>query len=133
MLKLRIFRSWTWELACSPMEVRYGGQNPMRMVSHDELQYFHPTEYKLGMVSDGEWRPVEIVEGEKPKHPRDIEREKECTRISEGLKDVFKNAKRGHFAVGIQRHGEDATCICGGKIPAGGSLTKPNKCENDTG
>lgn len=125
MLKLRIFRRWTWELACSPMEVRYGGTNPMKLVAHDELQYFHPTEYKLGMVSDGEWRPVEIVEGEKPKHPRDVEHDKECAKIRDGFKDIFKNAKQGHFAVGIQRHGEPSKCICSGMITNG-------KCDNDT-
>ena len=121
MLKLRIFRTFTWELACSPMEVRYGGTNPTKLVSRDELQFY-------GQGPDGEigWYPVEVVEDEKPKHPREIETEKERARISEGMKNIFFGAKKAHFPLGIQRHGEPSRCVCGGILLGG-------KCDNDTG
>jgi hypothetical protein len=42
------------------MEVRYGGPNPMKLVAHDELQYFY----------HGKWYPIEVVEASKPNIPR---------------------------------------------------------------
>ena len=60
-MKLRIYRTWTWQIACSPMEVIYGGPNPMKLVAHDQLQYF------CGDL----WVDIEIVEAEKPLHPNE--------------------------------------------------------------
>jgi hypothetical protein len=61
VLRLRIHRTYTWEIACSPMEVKYGGPNPMELVAHDQIQYQNPP--------DPVWNNVEVVEGERPPHP----------------------------------------------------------------
>jgi hypothetical protein len=61
-MKLRIYRQWTWELNYSPMEIRYGRSNPMKLVAYDELQYFY----------HGKWYPIEVVGAPKPKQPGEI-------------------------------------------------------------
>lgn len=43
------------------MEVRYGGNNPHKLVSSDELQYQDEL--------TGYWHPVEVFEEPKPKFP----------------------------------------------------------------
>lgn len=55
-MELRISRTWREELACSISEVRFGGDNPMKRVSSDTLQY------RESAFSD--WKDVEIVEDE---------------------------------------------------------------------
>lgn len=52
-MKLRILRKYKKELACSPLEVRYGGSNQMKLVSYDTLQYFDEV--------TSEWLNVPIV------------------------------------------------------------------------
>jgi len=68
-MKLRIFRTYTWELACSRTEVRFGGPNPMKLVAHDTLQFNNC----VGCY-ESDWENVEIVEGTKPPHPDEHER-----------------------------------------------------------
>lgn len=80
-MRLRIYRTWSWVLNCSPYEVRYGGDNPMKLVSSDVLQYF-----------DGEeWRDVEVVEEEKPEHPRKAEQRKEYEKMQKSWDKIFKD------------------------------------------
>lgn len=76
-MKLRIYRTWNWELACSPFEVRYGGDNPMKLVSTDVLQY---------LAEDDIWRTVEVVEEEKPKHPKEKRQLEEYERWKKTIK-----------------------------------------------
>lgn len=58
-MKLRVYRTFHWELDCSSSEVLMGGTNPMKLVASDELQQF----------KEGEWVPVEVVEEPKPPYP----------------------------------------------------------------
>jgi hypothetical protein len=60
-MKLRVQRTFTWELTIPRSEVKLGGNNPYKLVPHDELQLSY---------GDGIWAPVEVVEMEKPPHPR---------------------------------------------------------------
>lgn len=68
-MRLRIFRTYTWECLLPDSEIRIGGRNPLSLVPHDELQYLayedrnDPT-YNV-------WRPVEVAEGPVPEHPHD--------------------------------------------------------------
>ncbi len=59
-MKLRILRTWKWELSCSPMEIVHGGTNPKKLVSSDELQYQDEL--------TGYWYPVEVFEEPKPEY-----------------------------------------------------------------
>lgn len=63
-MKLRIVRKGSWELACSPSEVRMGGVNPVKLVYVDQLQYYGENEE--GVVG---WHPVEVVVEDPPPHP----------------------------------------------------------------
>jgi len=60
-MRIRIYRTWTWELACSPREVQFGGKNPMKLVAHDKLQYQNPPNPK--------WYDIDIEEEAKPERP----------------------------------------------------------------
>jgi hypothetical protein len=61
-MKLRIYRTWTWELAIPRSEVRLGGKNPYKLVPHDQLQLSY---------CDDVWAPVEIVAEVEPPHPNE--------------------------------------------------------------
>ena len=82
-MKIRIYRTYTWELDCPRSEVRFGGPNPMKLVAHDELQY---QDDECGT----NWFPVSIMEGTKPKHPDD-----NGYLANVNLGDFFKQGKRG--------------------------------------
>jgi len=53
-MKLRILRKYSKQLDCHPMDVRYGGPNPMKIVNYDTLQYFNE--------ATSEWIDVPIIE-----------------------------------------------------------------------
>lgn len=59
-MDLRIHRSFVWENANPPGLTVLGGQNLMKLVSYDKLQY-----KTLG----GEWQDVPIVKDPVPVHP----------------------------------------------------------------
>jgi len=60
-MRLRIYRTFSWEVDCRKSEICLGGKNPMKLVDKDELQFFDP------FIRD--WVPVELVEEEKPINP----------------------------------------------------------------
>jgi len=61
-MELRIYRTWRWVAAFEPM---IGQKVPLRLEPMDELQYQeHPF---------AEWKPVPIVDAEKPEHPDEAE------------------------------------------------------------
>jgi hypothetical protein len=93
MPELRIFRRYTWELDCSPIEVCYGGSNPMKLVAYDELQY-----RGSGPQKD-DWLPVPVVEAEKPLYPHDAQQQDNIRRQSEELRDIFAKAKKVYRAI----------------------------------
>ena len=64
-MQIRIYRKWSYELACSQMESKIGGINPMKLVSHDKLQYKDDYENSL-------WQNVVVIEEEKPIHPDNV-------------------------------------------------------------
>ncbi len=41
MTNLRVLRKISEEIACSPLETRFGGPNPMKTVISDTLQFFN--------------------------------------------------------------------------------------------
>lgn len=77
-MKLRIYRTFTWELAIPQSEVRLGGRNPFKLVAHDELQYNN-----TGLMVD--WAPVLVVEAEKPEHPHEAKDREFAKRQSEAI------------------------------------------------
>lgn len=86
MNELRVFRTFTWELACSPDEVRYGGSNPVKLVAHDELQY-----RSRGAQKD-HWISVPVVEAARPEHPQ-AKRDREAHEQSiAGIQQIFRTA-----------------------------------------
>ena len=62
-MKLRIHRTWSWVLDCSRSEMIYGGKNPMKLVSHDELQF-------LDIDNGNRWTPIRVMEEDKPEEPK---------------------------------------------------------------
>ena len=58
-MRLRIFRKYSWVLDCNPREVRFGGENPFKLVHYDTLQ----------CLTEKGWENIEIVEDVKPPHP----------------------------------------------------------------
>jgi hypothetical protein len=83
-MKLRVYRTWHWELNCSPLEVRYGGENPMKLVSSDTLQY---------LDEDDVWKDVEVVEEEKPLHPRAEKEKRNYEKMQKEWEEMFKKLK----------------------------------------
>lgn len=69
-MELRIYRTWRWVTA---VESTIGQKLPLQLESIDEIQY---RAYPLV-----EWKPVPIVEAEKPEHPADIESRKQNEEI----------------------------------------------------
>ena len=87
-MNLRIYRTFTWELACSPSEVRYGGDNPMQLVSHDELQYFDACG-SAQPPNDSMWHPVKIVEAEKPESPKEKKRRERAEEMAKRFAEAL--------------------------------------------
>ena len=91
-MNLRIYRTWTWELAVPRSEVRFGGDNPMELVVHDQLQYFD-SRGSFGPPDESMWFPVPVVEAEKPEHPRDRKEREELKRFQVELQRRFDKVK----------------------------------------
>lgn len=87
-MKLRIYRTFSWQCNLPTSQIRFGGDNPLTLVAHDELQAC----YHFGPGEDT-WVPVEVVEMEKPEHPRDKKRREDLESATQGIRDIFKNAK----------------------------------------
>lgn len=75
-MKLRIYRTYSWVLDASIYEVRFGGENPYKLETTDELQF---------LTDDGMWQPVPIEHGEIPKHPHSIKREEMMERLRDSI------------------------------------------------
>jgi hypothetical protein len=84
-MELRIYRTYTWELDCPRSEVRFGGPNPMKLITHDELQY-----KQISAFGNIMWIPVPIVEGAKPKHPDDVDKENVSSAVFESIDKIKK-------------------------------------------
>ena len=80
MEKLRIYRTFTWELDTPLSQARIGGENPMKLVAHDTLQF-------LGRDAQGRqaWVNVTIEEEEKPPHPNLKKQQDLATAIAQHL------------------------------------------------
>jgi hypothetical protein len=83
-MELRIYRTYTWELDCPRSEVKFGGTNPMKLVAHDELQYRGSCHLK------DDWLPLPIVEGVKPKHPDDFNKQAVSSAVLESIDKIKK-------------------------------------------
>lgn len=70
-MRLRIYRTFRWEPG--PGERVIGAPAQLTLASRDELQY---------ETEDGAWRPVDIVEAEKPEHPDERQRRELCERLA---------------------------------------------------
>jgi hypothetical protein len=94
-MKLRIYRTWTWELDCSPLDVVLGGRNTMKLVSHDKLQYLDSNiPYSKHIETpEGTWVDVPIVEEPKPEHPRDKEEREKYERMHADMKPFIEKIK----------------------------------------
>lgn len=84
MTNLRIFRTFKWSYKGDPFNVRFGGDNQLSLLSHDELQYEDESGY---------WQPVPVVEAEKPEHPKDAQEREHAEQMRKALNDIFKNSK----------------------------------------
>lgn len=88
-MNLRIFRTYSWQIDCSRSEMVMGGRNPMKLVSHDELQYAE----NYGSLSVV-WKPVPVVEGEKPEYPETKLQRERFEKISEESFRIFEQLKQ---------------------------------------
>ena len=84
-MKLRIHRTFTWGYAGRMQDLRMGGDNQLTLIPHDELQYTN-----LHGINE-DWRPVPIVEAEKPEHPHDKEERERMEGITSAIRNVFKS------------------------------------------
>lgn len=81
--ELRIYRTFEWELDIPVSEVRFGGRNPMKLVATDTLQYRN---------FNGDWVPVQIVEGPRPEHPHEKKDREQMDRMAKGIRKSLANA-----------------------------------------
>lgn len=79
-MELRIFRTWSY---VPDKNGRLGGPIQYVLIHHDQLQY-----KEQGWM---DWKPVPIVEGEKPMHPDDVERRKDMKEINDMLSNAIAN------------------------------------------
>jgi len=82
---LRIYRTFSWKCLLPSSEIRYGGKNPLTLVAHDELQFFHE--------ASGSWVAIPIVEAEKPEHPDDREQRKRNEEMSKAFDQSYSEIK----------------------------------------
>ena len=84
MERLRIYRTFTWELDVSLSQARIGGENPMKLVAHDTLQF-------LERDAQGRqtWANVTIEEEEKPPHPHLKKQQDLATAIAQHLVGII--------------------------------------------
>lgn len=87
-MQLRIYRTYSWQLAIPFSQTVIGGSNPMELVAHDQLQY---TE-NYGSVNV-QWKPVPIVEAEKPEHPNDKRQREHFEKMQRNFKEISKDIK----------------------------------------
>lgn len=80
-MELRIYRSWSY---VPDSNGRLGGPRQYKLCHYDTLQ-FRP------VSGHGDWTNVPIVEGEKPMHPDDIERNKDMQEINDMLSNAIAN------------------------------------------
>lgn len=73
-MEIRIFRTWSY---VPDRNGRLAGAPQYVLIHHDQLQYKEQ--------SWMDWKPVPIVEGEKPPHPDDLERKKDLQEIDDML------------------------------------------------
>lgn len=92
-MKLRIYRTFTWELAIPRSEVRLGGRNPFKLVAHDELQMLKES-IDAGSISHiFEWIPIAVEEAEKPEHPHEAKDRELAKRRSEAISKMIESGK----------------------------------------
>lgn len=82
-MELRIFRTWNWVL---DNKGRLGGPLHYKLVHQDKLQYRPVTGF-------GEWLDVPVVEGEKPKHPDEVNRARNMNEINELINNAVVEGK----------------------------------------
>lgn len=79
-MELRIFRSWSW---VPDYNGRLAGPPQYKLIHQDQLQYREQ--------SFMDWKPVPIVEGDKPKHPDDAKREQEMNELNMTLDKMIES------------------------------------------
>lgn len=80
-MELRIHRTWSYVV---DNHGRLGGPLQYKLVHHDELQYKDQSWSSV-------WRPVPIVEAEKPMHPDDIKRKNDLTEFDNVIQKAIQD------------------------------------------
>jgi len=78
-MRLRIHRSYEWKCTLPLSEIRFGGDNPVTLVSTDVL------EYCVDGSHGATWEPVPIFEDPIPEHPRDAKLREDMKRFMDGI------------------------------------------------
>jgi hypothetical protein len=93
-MRLRIHRSYEWKCTLPLSEIRFGGDNPLTLVSTDVLEYL-----VAECGREKVWEPVPIFEDPIPEHPRDAKLRQELSEftqiIGEKLREIADGSNEG--------------------------------------
>lgn len=101
-LKLRIHRTWKWQVVPDANPRIGGPPPPMELVPNDQLEIGIPAGIDVNGQVIYRWEPIEVVEEPKPEHPLFIKEREYLEQRSKEVRERIHSQITGVFCAQIK-------------------------------